>query len=339
MVSKRLHIAVVGATGLVGGEIVSQILRSRINVGDLLLFSSDRSSGHLAWLGKGYQEVRPFRLEDLRGCDICFLAVSGDFSREYAHRITSLGIIVIDNSSAFRMDPNVPLVVPEVNPEDLAWHRGLIANPNCSTIQMVVALAPLHRRWKARKVVVATYQAVSGAGGQAVGELAEQARAILEGRKVVPGALPKQIGFNLFPHIGEFDSEGWSSEESKMLNETRKILKDNEIIVVPTTVRVPVFRGHSEAVYVEFEKPVDLDIAREDLSRAKGVKLMDNPLQAIYPTPVECANRGDVFVGRLRKIPGCPNAISMWIVADNLLKGAALNAVEIAELVYTEARN
>ncbi|MGQ9603720.1 MAG: aspartate-semialdehyde dehydrogenase [bacterium] len=333
MCSKKIRIAVVGATGLVGGEIVNQILKSKIRPSGLLLFSSERSSGHLVWTGREYLRVKPFRLKEVRGCDICFLAVGSEFSKRCAHRIANLGSIVIDNSSAFRMVPNVPLVVPEVNPEDIKRHRGLIANPNCSTIQLVVALAPLHRRWKARKVVVSTYQAVSGAGSQAVGELATQTQTILEGGKIVKGSLPKQIGFNLFPHIGDFDSEGWSAEESKMLNETRKILKNNEISVIATTVRVPVFRGHSEAVYVEFEHPVDLDTAREELGQAKGVRLMDRWQEGIYPTPVECANRRDVFVGRLRRIPGCPNAISMWIVSDNLLKGAALNAVQIAELL------
>lgn len=333
MSGSKMRIGVVGATGLVGGEIVRQVLRSGISLGDLLLFRSERSCDQVAWTGKEYREIKPFRLRDLRGCDICFLAVSGDFSREYAWQIADLGSIVIDNSSAFRMDPDVPLVVPEVNPEDIQWHKGLIANPNCSTIQMVVALAPLHRKWRARKVVVATYQAVSGAGSAAVGELAMQAQALLEGRRVVARRLPKQIGFNLFPHIGDFDSEGWCLEESKMLNETRKILKNNEIIIAATTVRVPVFRGHSEAVYVEFDQAVDLAIAREELSKAPGIRLMDQPHKRIYPTPLECSGKPEVFIGRLRRVSGCPNALSMWIVSDNLLKGAALNAVQIAEVI------
>jgi len=324
-------VSVVGATGLVGSEIVRQLLSRRFPFSELHLFASPASSTQEIYLNGRWVKVRPFSLDAMRESEICFLAAGGEFSRRYARRIASLGNIVIDNSSAFRMNSDVPLVVPEINPEDLSWHRGLIANPNCSTIQMVVVLGPLHRRYKLRKVVVATYQSVSGAGTKAVAELASQADAILNGHAPQGEVFPHQIGFNVIPHIDTFDSEGWTREESKMLNETRKILGDNEIDVIATTVRVPVFRGHSEAVYAEFAREVDIEEVRCELEQAAGVVVMDDVSRNVYPTPAFCAGRGETFVGRLRRPPGSRRAICMWIVSDNLLKGAALNAVQIAE--------
>ncbi len=324
-------VSVVGATGLVGSEIVRQLLKRRFPMAALNLFASPASPTQEVYLKGRWVKIRPFSLNAIRDSEICFLAAGGEFSRRYARRIASLGNIVIDNSSAFRMNSDVPLVVPEINPEDLSWHRGLIANPNCSTIQMVVVLAPLHRKYKLRKVVVSTYQSVSGAGTRAVAELASQADAILNGQAPRGAVFPHQIGFNVIPHIDTFDSEGWSREESKMLNETRKILKDKEIDVIATTVRVPVFRGHSEAVYAEFATKIDVDEVRRELGHAPGVVVMDDVDRSIYPTPAFCAGEDATFVGRIRRVPGSNRALCMWIVSDNVLKGAALNAVQIAE--------
>jgi aspartate-semialdehyde dehydrogenase len=318
----RRVVAIVGATGLVGSEIARVLAARRFPLSELRLFASGR---------KSETTVRPFRLAHLAGCDICFLAAGGPFSIRYAMRIAALGAVVIDNSSAFRMEPTVPLVVPEVNPEDIAAHHGVIANPNCSTIQMVVALAPLHRRWGLTRVVVATYQAVTGAGLEAGGELASQAVAALEGGHLEPRVFPHPIAFNLIPAIGCVEADGYTVEERKMLNETRKILKDDTIRVSATAVRVPVFRGHSEAVYAEFARPVDATEARRTLEAAPGISVVDDPVRDVYPTPLEAAGRDLTFVGRLRRDPGSDRALSMWIVSDNVRKGAALNAVQIAE--------
>ncbi len=331
MTRRKRVVSVVGATGLVGSEIVRQLLRQHFPLASLLLFASPNSQIQKVPLAGKWVEVKPFKLDLLRRSEICFLAAGGAFSRRYARRIASLGNVVIDNSSAFRMHHDVPLVVPEVNPQDLSWHRGLIANPNCSTIQMVVALAPLHRKWHLRRIVVATYQAVSGAGTRAVAELTIQTSAILEGNEVRSRVFPHQIGFNVIPHIDDFDSSGWTREESKMLNETRKILDDNEIEVIATTARVPVFRGHSEAIYAEFEKEITPDEARCELRSAPGVIVMDDFRRNVYPTPVLCSGKEGTYVGRIRAVPGSKCGICMWVVSDNILKGAALNAVQIAQ--------
>ncbi|MGC8972181.1 MAG: aspartate-semialdehyde dehydrogenase, partial [bacterium] len=241
------------------------------------------------------------------------------------------GAVVIDNSNAFRMEPDVPLVVPEVNEEKIKEHKGIIANPNCSTIQMVVALAPLHRRFKIKRIVVSTYQSVSGTGREAVEELWEETKSILEGKSIAPKVYPHQIAFNLLPHIDIFYPNGFSKEEMKMLNETRKILDDPSIKVCATTVRVPVFRAHSESVNIETELPITPDEVREILSKSPGVVVVDKPEEAIYPMPIMAEGRDEVFVGRIRKDESVENGIAMWIVSDNIRKGAALNAVQIAE--------
>jgi len=270
-------------------------------------------------------------MDSVRGSDITFLAAGGGFSRKYARRIARAGGVVIDNSSAFRMDDDVPLVVPEVNPLAALGHRGIIANPNCSTIQMVVVLAPLHERYELRRVVVSTYQSVSGAGLKAVGELAVHTEAALRGCELEPREFPREIGFNVVPHIDRFDERGWTFEETKMINETRKILGDDSIRVIATAVRVPVFRGHAESVFAEFAEPVDLKEARALLGRADGVKVMDDPARLRYPTPLDSAGRDETLVGRIRLDPDSPRGLCLWIVSDNLRKGAALNAVQIAE--------
>jgi aspartate-semialdehyde dehydrogenase len=297
----------------------------------LVLFASGKQPERKVCLAGRSLPVHPFTLDALRGTDICFLAAGGDFSRRSAEAIAALGVTVIDNSSAFRMDSRVPLVVPEVNPDDIRENSGMIANPNCSTIQMVLALAPLHREWKLRRVIVSTYQAVTGAGLMAAGELARESDAILRGEPASSEAFPHPIAFNVLPHIDKFDGQGWTREEKKMRDETKKIMGDSSIEVVATAVRVPVFRGHSEAVHAEFMKNVDLERGRLLLARAPGIELVDDPERGLYPMPIDCAGKDAVLVGRLRKDPASERAICMWIVSDNLRKGAALNAVQIAE--------
>jgi aspartate-semialdehyde dehydrogenase len=333
----RRVVSVVGATGLVGSEITRVLFLRKFPLHRIRLFSSGRNSETEATVLGNTLPIRPFSLDAVRGSDITFLAAGGRFSRHYAHLIAGMGGVVIDNSSAFRMDAGVPLVVPEVNPRDLSGHSGLVANPNCSTIQMLVVLAPLHRKYGLRRVVVSTYQSVSGAGLKAVGELAAQSEAALRGRALRPHEFPREIAFNVIPQIDRFDEAGWTFEETKMMKETRKILGDESIRVIATAVRVPVFRGHSESVFAEFAKPVDLLEARALLERADGVRVVDDPARALYPTPLDSEGRDETMVGRIRLDPDSPRGLSMWIVSDNLRKGAALNAVQIAEELSRQA--
>jgi aspartate-semialdehyde dehydrogenase len=321
----------------VGSEIAKILILRKFPATSLALYSSGRKPEREVELCGRKHPVLAFNL-DLMRCSssparrpIVFLAAGGEFARRHARALVAAGHVVIDNSSAFRMDPDVPLVVPEVNPGALAHHGGLIANPNCSTIQMVVVLAPLHKRWRLRKVVVSTYQSVSGAGLEATGELAEQSAALLQGLETAPRALPHRIAFNLIPRIDKFGADGWTGEELKVMNETRKILGDASIEVVATAVRVPVFRCHSESVYAEFDGDTDVDEARRLLAGSPGVVVADDPAGDVYPMPADCAGREGTFVGRLRCDPGSRRAMAMWIVSDNVWKGAALNAVQIAE--------
>jgi aspartate-semialdehyde dehydrogenase len=265
------------------------------------------------------------------GVQIALFSAGEKGSKELAPFAVKSGAVVIDNSNAFRMEPDVPLVVPEVNEEKVKEHKGIIANPNCSTIQMVVALAPLHRRFRIKRIVVSTYQSVSGTGREAVEELWEETRNILEGKPIVPKVYPHQIAFNLLPHIDIFYPNGYSKEEMKMVNETRKILDDPTIKVCATTVRVPVFRAHSESVNIETELPITPEEVREILSKAPGVVVIDKPEEALYPMPIMAEGKDEVFVGRIRRDESVENGIAMWIVSDNIRKGAALNAVQIAE--------
>jgi aspartate-semialdehyde dehydrogenase len=329
--ARRLVVSIIGATGLVGSEIARLLHLRGFPMSELRLFGSGRHGELQVALAGRRCRVSPFGLASISGCDICFLAAGRDFSLRHARRIASLGSVVIDNSSAFRMKPDVPLAVPEVNRADMLGHRGIIANPNCSTIQMVVALAPLDRAWRLRRVVVSTYQSVSGAGMDAVGELALQTAGVLEGECPQPRVFPHPIAFNLIPQIGEIDSGGWAIEERKLMDETRRILGKPELDVAATAVRVPVFRGHSESVYAEFEEAVEVGRAADILGAAPGVAVGDPSTGRGYPVPVRCAGREMTFVGRLRQAPGNRHGLLMWIVSDNLLKGAALNAVQIAE--------
>jgi aspartate-semialdehyde dehydrogenase len=331
-------VAVVGATGAVGQEMIKTLEQRNFPVKKLILLASSRSAGKkLKFKGEEItvQELKP---ESFEGVDIALFSAGGERSREFAPEAVKRGAVVIDNSSAFRMEPDVPLVVPEVNPEDVEWHKGIIANPNCSTIQMVVVLKPLHDVAKVKRVVVATYQAVSGAGAAAVEELKEQTRAVLEGRPVPPPKkIPKQIAFNCVPHIDKFFPDGYTREEKKMVNETKKIMHDESIKVSPTCVRVPVFVGHSEAINLEFERRITPQEAREVLSRAPGVKVVDDFENLLYPTPIDVAGKDEVLVGRIRQDDTIENGLNLWVVGDNLRKGAALNAVQIAELLVEKA--
>ncbi len=331
---KGYTVAVVGATGAVGQEMLKVLEQRNFPVEKLVPLASSRSAGKKVKFKGEEITVEELKPESFEGVDIALFSVGGERSKQFAPEAVKRGAVVIDNSSAFRMEPDIPLVVPEVNPEDVDWHKGIIANPNCSTIQMVVVLKPLHDIARIKRVVVSTYQAVSGAGAQAIEELKEQSRAVLEGKPVpTPKKIPKQIAFNCVPHIDKFFESGYTREEIKMINETKKIMHDNSIKVSPTCVRVPVFIGHSESVNLEFERPITVEEARRALERAPGITVMDDFENLIYPTPIDVAGKDDVLVGRIRKDDTIENGLNLWIVGDNLRKGAALNAVQIAELL------
>ncbi len=327
------RVAVVGATGAVGREILTTLAEREFPVSDVIAVASERSAGAIVSFGEHEElKVRDLAEFDFRGIDIVLSSPGAKVSAEHSPRAAAAGAVVIDNTSQFRMDPEVPLVVPEVNPEAIAGYRRrhIIANPNCSTIQMVVALKPLHDLARIRRVVVATYQSTSGAGKEAMDELFNQTRGIFVNEPVRPELFTKQIAFNVIPHIDVFMEDGATKEEWKMVVETKKIL-DPAIKVQATCVRVPVFIGHSEAINVEFEDPIDEEDARDALRGQPGVTLIDHRLDEGYVTPAEAAGEDAVFVSRLRTDPTVENGLSMWVVSDNLRKGAALNAVQIAE--------
>ncbi|HNY87075.1 MAG TPA: aspartate-semialdehyde dehydrogenase [Candidatus Hydrogenedentes bacterium] len=329
-------VAVAGATGVVGREMLRVLEDRNFPVKSIKLLASERSLGKtLKYKGEDIP-VEVLSDDSFNGVEIALFSAGGGTSKRFAPSAAKAGCVVVDNSSAWRMDPEVPLVVPEVNPGDIQKHKGIIANPNCSTIQMVVVLKPLHDAARIRRVVVATYQAVSGAGSAALGELAEQTKALVEGRPYPPKIFPHQIAFNVIPQIPQsdaFTANGYTSEEMKMVNETKKIMGDDSIMVTATTVRVPVHTGHSESVNVETEKKLTADQARELLRNAPGVIVQDDPAAQLYPLAVNAAGKYDTFVGRIREDVSHPSALEMWVVADNLLKGAASNAVQIAELL------
>ncbi len=325
-------VAVVGATGVVGREMLNILHERKFPVSELVALASRRSVGRDVMFGDQKIKVKALEDFDFRGTDIALFSAGGATSKEWAPKVAAQGAIVIDNSSQWRMDPDVPLVVPEVNPDALAGYtkKGIIANPNCSTAQLVVALKPLHDRAKIQRVVVATYQSVSGAGNEGVTELERQTKQILVNDPVVREKFTKQIAFNVIPHIDVFLDDGYTKEEWKMTAETRKIL-DPKIKLTATCVRVPVFIGHSEAVHLEFENPISAEEAREILSTAPGVQVLDRREDAGYITPLECAGDYNTFVSRIREDFTVENGLAMWVVSDNLRKGAALNAVQIAE--------
>ncbi len=333
--SRQFNIAIVGATGAVGSEMLRVLEERDFPVKELRLLASERSEGNFLEF-KGEQiMVQRLAKDSFEGIDIALFSAGGGRSEEYCPIAVQAGAVCIDNSSAWRMDPGVPLVVPEVNPEAIAGYKnkGIVANPNCSTIQMVVALKPLHDFGKITRVVVSTYQAVSGTGQKAIDELRIQSGELLNGRPVECKAYPHQIGFNCLPHIDVFLENGYTREEMKLVDETKKILGDDSIRVTATTVRVPVFYSHSESVNIETEKKISVAKARELFATASGVELVDDVGSNTYPMPIDAAGQDLTFVGRLREDETIANGLNLWVVADNLRKGAATNAVQIAEIL------
>ncbi|MDQ7822426.1 MAG: aspartate-semialdehyde dehydrogenase [Candidatus Eremiobacteraeota bacterium] len=328
---KDYEVAVIGATGLVGQEMIKVLEERRFPVGKLRAFATARSAGSTVLFRGEAVAVENIEGASFKGIEFALFSGGEIASTVYAPAAVKDGAVVIDNSASFRMDPEVPLVVPEVNAGAMAHHRGIIANPNCSTIQMVVALKPIYDAAGITRIVVTTYQAVAGTGKAAVEELEEQVKAVIEKRPVQPQVYPHQIAFNVIPQIGDFEADGYSKEEWKMILETKKIFGDDTIRVTATTVRVPVKQGHCEAVNIETKRKITADEARRLLEKAPGVKVIDSPGQHLYPMPLDCAGGDDVLVGRVRNDPSIEKGIDMWIAADNLRKGAALNAVQIAE--------
>lgn len=327
------HVAVVGATGAVGTQMIETLEERKFPVKRLTPLASSRSAGGVVSFQGQDLTVETLTKDSFVGVDIALFSAGADVSREFSPLAARAGAVVIDNSAAWRMDKEVPLVVPEVNPSDAAWHKGIIANPNCSTIQMVVALKPIHDQARIRRVVVTTFQSVSGTGKEAMDELLEECKALLSFQEARPKVYPYQIAFNCIPHIDEFLSTGYTKEELKMVNETRKIMGDASIQVTATTVRVPVYVGHSEAVNIETERKLTANEARAILCEAPGVIVYDDPAHKLYPMPLDVAGKDEVYVGRVREDESIPNGLNLWIVADNLRKGAATNAVQIAELL------
>ncbi len=335
---KNYDVAVVGATGAVGNEMIRILEERKFPVGRLVLLASERSAGkELSFRGKALP-VEVLNENSFKGIQIGLFSAGGSISEKFAPIAAKAGCVVIDNTSAFRMVPEIPLVVPEVNPEAIMFYknRGIIANPNCSTIQMVVALKPIHDAVRIKRIVVSSYQAVSGTGKRAIEELSLQTRALLNGQEPVIKVYPYQIAFNCLPHIDVFLDNGYTKEEMKMVNETKKIMNDPSIAVTATTVRVPVFYAHSESVNIETEKKITAEEVRKLLASAPGVRVVDNPREKQYPLAIDAAGGDDTLVGRIREDESIPNGINMWVVADNIRKGAALNAVQIAEILIRQ---
>lgn len=331
MSAKELVVAVAGATGAVGREMLKTLEQRNFPASKVVALASSRSAGSRVPFQGGELVVEEMTENSFKGVDIAMFSAGGGTSAKFAPHAVKSGCVVVDNSSAWRMDDRCPLVVPEVNAHDLEKHNGLIANPNCSTIQMVVALKPIHDAAKITRVVVSTYQAVSGTGQKAIEELDKQVRQMFNMQEPEVKVYPYQIAFNCLPHIDVFLENDYTKEEMKMVHETVKIMGDPRIKVTATTVRVPVFYGHSESVNIEMEKKLTAKEARVILSRAPGVTVLDNPSEKIYPMPIDAAGEDDVYVGRIREDETIPNGLNMWVVADNIRKGAALNAVQIAE--------
>ena len=329
-------VAVMGATGAVGLEMLRTLERRNFPVGKIKLLASKRSVGRTLEFRGEQVPVEELTEHSFGGVEIVLASAGASVSKVFAPAAVKAGAVVVDNTSAFRMEPDVPLVVPEVNAHKIKEHHGIIANPNCSTIQMVMVLKPLHDAARIRRVVVSTYQAVSGAGMKAMDELEKETAALLRGETYTRSIFPYQIAFNVIPQIPQsnaFGPNGYSTEEMKMVNETKKIMGDDSIRVTATTVRVPVFRGHSEAVNIETERKLTADAARRLLSKAPGVVVQDDLSQQLYPLAIHAAGKFETFVGRIREDISQPNGLDLWVVSDNLLKGAALNAVQIAELL------
>ena len=330
--SSGYHVAIAGATGAVGTEFLRVLERHDFPIASLRLLASERSEGKRIRFAGEELVVQRLTENAFEGVQIAFFSAGASRSRQFAPAAVRAGAVVIDNSSAFRMDPQVPLVVPEINIDDAQHHQGVIANPNCSTIIMLMAVAPLHRRWRAKRVVVSTYQAASGAGAQAMQELLDQTAAALEGKEVTPRVLPHQIAFNLFSHNSAVNEYGYNEEEWKMIHESRKILHEPGLAITATCIRVPVLRAHSESINIEFaERRPSVEEARQALAEFPGVKLVDDRERNHFPMPIEATDREEVLVGRIREDVSNPMALDLFVSGDQLLKGAALNAVQIAE--------
>jgi aspartate-semialdehyde dehydrogenase len=332
-VGKEYRVAVVGATGAVGRAMRSILAERDFPVKELVALATAKSAGTRLDYRSDEVICRELTERSFRGVDLALFSAGGGTSLKFAPIARDAGCVVVDNSSAWRMEPDVPLVVPEVNPNDVDWHKGIIANPNCSTIQMVVVLKPLHDEARITRVVVSTYQAVSGTGAKAVNELMRQTGQVLAGEAPEVSVYPYQIAFNCLPHIDVFLDDGYTKEEQKMVNETKKIMGDESIAVTATCVRVPVQNGHSEAVNLQFARPLSVERARELLAAAPGIRLFDDVVNKVYPMPIVASGQDETYVGRIRRDPTASNALNLWVVADNLRKGAALNAVQIAELL------
>jgi aspartate-semialdehyde dehydrogenase len=330
---KEYRVGIMGATGAVGSVMLNILEERNFPVAELRPLASARSVGKtVAFKGEAVP-VSELTKSSFKGLDIVLASAGASVSKVFAPCAVEAGAVVVDNTSAFRMEPNVPLVVPEVNPEDIFTHQGIIANPNCSTIIMLVPLKPLHDAAHITRIVVSTYQAVSGTGAKAIAELESQTRQWAAGEKITHEVYPYQIAFNVLPQIDVFMENGYTKEEMKMVNETRKMFHDAQIQVSATTVRVPVFTSHSEAIHIETEKKLTVVQARELLSHAPGVKLFDDPAEKKYPLPLMTSGQDDVYVGRLREDISHPRGLAMWVVGDQLRKGAATNAVQIAEIL------
>jgi aspartate-semialdehyde dehydrogenase len=331
--NKLYNVAVAGATGAVGGAMLDVLARKNFPIKELRLLASERSVGKtLTFQGKEIP-VKLLSKDAFEDIDIALFSAGGDRSLEFGPAAAASGAIVVDNSSAFRMDPEIPLVVPEVNPHAIAQYtkRGIIANPNCSTIQMLVALKPIYDKVGIKRIVVSTYQAVSGTGAKAIAELQNQILAYAAGKPMMAKVYPHQIAFNCLPQIDSFIDNGYTKEEMKMVNETRKIFEDQEIGVTATAVRVPVYYGHSESINIETREKISASEVKKILATAPGVQLVDEPARGMYPLATDCAGKFETFVGRIREDESIANGINLWVVSDNILKGAALNAVQIAE--------
>jgi aspartate-semialdehyde dehydrogenase len=329
--NREPHVAVVGATGAVGIEMIKTLEKRNFPVGKLTLLASSRSAGKKLRFHGVDIEVEELTKNSFKGIEIALFSAGGSISKEYAPLAAQAGCVVIDNSSTFRMDNKVPLVIPEINPEDVTWHQGVIANPNCTTAITLMALYPLHRKFGCKRIFASSYQAVSGTGAKAITELQRQVTQVVNGQPITREVYPHQIAFNVLPQVDSFLPSGYTKEEMKMENEGRKIMHHPTFQASVTCVRVPVYRAHSVAVSAEFDKPVTVEKAREVLKEAPGLRVVDEPAKSIYPLPLYLAEQDDCAVGRLRKDCAMDNGLAFWVAGDQLLKGAALNAVQIAE--------
>jgi aspartate-semialdehyde dehydrogenase len=331
--SKNLHVAIVGATGAVGVEMIKTLEKRKFPVGKLTLLASARSVGKVLPFHGEDLAIQELREDSFAGVDVALFSAGGDISKKFAPHAVQAGAVVVDNSSAYRMDPEVPLVIPEINGKDIKKNRGIIANPNCTTAITLMALFPLHQEFRVKRIFAASYQAVSGTGAQAIEELRAQVQAVVSGQPIEKNVYPHQIAFNVLPHVDSFLETGYTKEEMKMQNEGRRIMHHPTFKASVTCVRVPVYRAHSVAVNAEFERPVSLKDAREVLAQAPGLEVVDDPSKAEYPQPLYAAEKDDCQVGRLRLDCALDNGLAFWVAGDQLLKGAALNAVQIAELI------